>query len=150
MTVDKIKRKLKSVRNLKLRLMALEQRINELAEEISGVGAVDYSKQKVKASNGNYVERRYIKSADRLKELQEQYETIFAELCAVEDELGERMKRLNPSEYKIIYERYIHGVYPVSIKNMAHKLGKGYSEEMVKKAQQRAFKKMADDSNAVP
>ena len=115
MTVEKVKRKLKSVRNLKVRLMALVQRINELAEEIDGISAVDYSKDKVKSSNGNSVEDRYIKRADRLKTLQEEYENIFSELCAVEDELGERMKRLNSTEYKIIYERFIHGVYPCLI-----------------------------------
>ena len=148
MMVEKVKRKLKSVRNLKVRLMALQQRIDELAEEIDDVSAVDYGKVKVKSSNGNSVENRYIRRADRVKDLQDEYNAIFDELCAVEDELGERMKRLNPSEYKIIYERYIHGVYPVSIRSMAHKLGKGYSEDMVKKAQQRAFKKMAEDPRA--
>ncbi len=147
MTVEKVKRKLKSVRSLKVRLLALQQCIKELAEEISGVTAVDYSKVKVKASPTNFVEARYIKQADRIKALQTEYEDIFDELCAVEDELGEKMKRLNPTEYKIIYERYIHGIYPVSIKNMAHKLGSGYSVDMVKKAQQRAFKKMADEPN---
>ena len=148
MTVDKVKRKLKSVRNLKVRLMALQQRINELEQEMDGVSAVNYGKVKVKTSQGNSVEDRYIKRADRLNELQDQYNAIFDDLCAAEDELGERMKRLNPTEYKIIYERYIHGVYPVSIRNMAHKLGQGYSVDMVKKAQQRAFKKMAEDSSA--
>lgn len=145
MTVEKVKRKLKSVRSLKVRLFALQRDIEELAQEISGVSAVDYGKIKVKSSPGNSVEDRYIRRADRLKALQTEYDDIFEELCAVEDELGERMKRLNPSEYRIIYERYIHGLYPVSIKNMAHRLGKGYSVDMVKKAQQRAFKKMADE-----
>lgn len=145
MTVETVKRKLKSVRYLKVRLMALQQRINELAEEIDEVSAVDYSKEKVKSSGGNSVEERYIRRIDRLKDLQSEYDSIFNDLCAVEDELGERMKRLNPSEYKIIYERYIHGVHPVSIRSMAHKLGRGYSEDMVKKAQQRAFKKMSDE-----
>lgn len=144
MTVETVKRKLKSVRNLKVRLMALQQRIDELSAEIDGVSAVDYSKDKVKGSNGNAVEERYIRRADRLNELQNEYNAIFDDLCAVEDELGERMKRLNPTEYKIIYERYIHSIYPVSIKSMSHKLGKGYSVDMVKKAQQRAFKKMSD------
>lgn len=150
MTVEKVKRKLKSVRSLKVRLLALQRDIDELAEEISGVTAVDYSKLKVKGSQSNAVEERYIKRADRLKVLRTEYDNIFEELCAVEDELGERMKRLNPSEYKIIYERYIHGIYPVSIKNMAHKLGRGYSVGMVKKAQQRAFKKMADEEEKPP
>ena len=148
MTEELVKRKLKSVRNLKVRLMALQQRIEELAAETEGVSAVDYSKDKVQASNGNSVEDRYIRRVDRLKILQDEYNAIFEDLCAVEDELGERMKRLNPTEYKIIYERYIYGVYPVSIRSMAHKLGKGYSEDMVKKAQQRAFKKMAEELSA--
>lgn len=144
MTAETVKRKLKSVRNLKVRLMALQQRFDELSAEIDGVSAVDYSKDKVKGSNGNSVEERYIRRADRLNELQNEYNAIFDDLCAVEDELGERMKRLNPTEYKIIYERYIHSIYPVTIKSMSHKLGKGYSVDMVKKAQQRAFKKMSD------
>lgn len=145
MTVEKVKRKLKSVRSLKVRLFALKHDIEELEAEISGAKAVDYGKIKVKSSQGNSTERRYIKCADRLKDLQDEYDTIFDELCALEDELGERMKRLNPTEYKIIYERYIHGIYPISIKSMALKLGKGYSDDLVKKAQQRAFRKMSDE-----
>lgn len=145
MTVEKVKRKLKSVRSLKVRLFALQRDIDELAAEMSGVGAVDYGKLKVKSPQDNPTERRYIKHADRLKQIQEEYDTLFDELCAVEDELGERMKRLNPTEYKIIYERFIHGIYPVSVKSMAHKLGTGYSVDMVKKAQQRAFRKMSDE-----
>lgn len=149
MTVETVKKKLKSVRYLKVRLMALQQRINELEEEIDEVSAVDYSKEKIKSSNVNSVENRYIRRIDRLKDLQDEYDSIFNDLCAVEDELGERMKRLNPSEFKIIYERYIHGVHPVSIRSIVHKLGSGYSEDMVKKAQQRAFKKMSDEERTL-
>lgn len=145
MTVETVKRKLKSVRNLKVRLMALQQRIDELAEEIDGVSAVDYSKEKIKSSNGNSVEERYVRRIDRLKDLKSEYDLIFNDLCAVEDELGERMKRLNPTEYNIIYERFLHGIRTVSIKAMSRKLGEGYSVDMVKKAQQRAFKKMSDE-----
>lgn len=147
MTVEQVKRKLHSVRNLKVRLMALQQRIDELAEEIDGISAVDYGKVKVKSSKSNSVENRYIKRVDRLNNLRAEYDSIFNELSAVEDELGERMKRLNPTEYKIIYERFIHGIYPVSIQKMAQRLGngKGCGVDMVKKAQQRAFRKMADE-----
>lgn len=142
MTVEKVKRKLKSVRSLKVRLLALQSRIKELEEEIDGVEAVDYSKLKIKSSAGNSVERRYVQRADRLKALQEEYESIFDELCAVEDDLGERMKRLNPTEYEVINMRYIQGLYPTSIKRTGDKLG--YEPESVKKIQQRAFKKMSD------
>ena len=142
MTVEKVKRKLKSVRSLKVKLLALEQRIKELAEEIDEVSAVDYSKDKVKSSNGNFVEDRYIKRADRLKTLQDEYNAIFGELCAVEDELGERMKRLNPTEYEVINLRYIKGLYPMPIRRVADKLG--YTYESIQKIQQRAYKKMLD------
>lgn len=143
MTVDSVKRKLKKVRNLKVRLMALEQRINELAEEIDGISAVDYSKVKVRASNGNSVEDRYIKRADRLKDLQDQYNAIFDELCALEDELGERMKRLNPTEYQVLFERYMKGIRLLSLSGAAKKFG--YSVDGIKTIQKRAFKKMADE-----
>lgn len=142
MTVETVKRKLKSVRYLKVRLMALQQRINELAEEIDEVSAVDYSKEKVKSSGGNSVEERYIRRIDRLKDLQSEYDSIFNDLCAVEDELGERMKRLNPTEYEVISLRYIKGLYPMPIKRVADKLG--YTYESIQKIQQRAFKKMIE------
>ena len=142
MKVEKVKRRLKSVRDLKVRLLALQRRIDELADEMSGVGAVDYSKVKVKSSPGNSTENRYIKLADRLKDLQNQYNTLFDELNAVEDDLGERMKRLNPTEYQVIYERYLKGIRPFSIRKAADKFG--YTYESLQKLQQRAFKKMAD------
>lgn len=142
MTVEKVKHKLKSVRSLKVRLFALQREIDELAKEISGVGAVDYGKLKVKSTQGNSTEHRYIKYADRLKSLQDEYDALFAELCALEDELGERMKRLNPTEYQVIYERYIFGIRSVPIMAVANKLG--YSEDGIKTLQKRAFKKMAD------
>ena len=144
MTVEKVKRKLKTVRSLKVRLFVLQRSIDELADEISGVTAIDYTKVKVKTSQTNSVEQRYLKQADRLKALQIEYENIFDELCAVEDELGERMKRLNPTEYKVIDARYISGLYPVSIKSVARQLG--YNYESIKKIQQRAFRKMSDES----
>ncbi len=53
MNVEKIKRKLKSVRSLKVTLLALQKHIDELAEDISGVTAVDYSKVKVRTSRSN-------------------------------------------------------------------------------------------------
>lgn len=142
MTVESVKIKLKSVRNLKVRLMALQQRINELAAEIDGVSAVDYSKQKIKGSNGNYVEDLYIKRADRLKALQDEYNLLFDDLCALEDELGERMKRLNPTEYQVIYERYMKGIRLLSLNGAVSKFG--YSLDGIKTIQKRAFKKMAD------
>lgn len=142
MTTEAVKRKLKSVRNLKVRLMALQQQIDELADEISGVGAVDYSKIKVKSSQWNATESRYVKSVDRIMELQQEYETLFDDLCAVEDDLGEMMKRLNPSEYEVIFERYIKGIRPVSIRHVADKFG--YTDDGIKTLQKRAFKKMAD------
>lgn len=60
MTVEKVKNKLKSVRNLKVRLMALRTQIAEFAAGIDGVSAVDYSKEKVKYSNSNYVEDSFM------------------------------------------------------------------------------------------
>ena len=142
MTVETVKRKLKSVRNLKVRLMALEQRINEIDEEIDGVSAVDYGKEKVKSSNGNAIESRYIRQMDRLKDLQCEYDAIFNDLCAVEDELGERMKRLNPTEYQVVYERYMKGIRLLPLNGAAKKFG--YSLDGIKTIQKRAFKKMAD------
>lgn len=142
MTVEKVKRRLKSVRDLKVRLLALQRRIDELEKDISGVGAVDYSKVKVKSSPGNSTENRYIRLADRLKDLQNQYNTLFDELNAVEDDLGERMKQLNPTEYQVIYERYLKGIRPFSIRKAADKFG--YTEDAIKAIQRRSFKKMAD------
>ena len=142
MTVEKVKRRLKSVRGLRVRLLTLQRMIDELADEMSGVGAVDYSKVKVKSSPGNSTENRYIKMADRLKALQDEYNTLFDELCVVEDDLGERMKRLNPTEYQVIYERYLKGIRPFSIRKAADKFG--YTEDGIKTIQKRAFKKMAD------
>lgn len=142
MTVEQVKRKLKSVRSLKVRLLALQTRIKELEEEIDGVEAVDYSKLKIKSSAGNSVERRYVQRGDRLKALQKEYEDIFDELCAVEDDLGKRMQRLNPTEYEVINLRYIKGLYPMRIRKVADKLG--YTYETIQKIQQRAFKKMIE------
>ena len=142
MTVEKVKRRLKSVRGLRVRLLTLQRMIDELADEMSGVGAVDYSKVKVKSSPGNSMENRYIRLADRIKALQDEYDTLFDELCAVEDDLGERMKRLSPTEYQVIYERYLKGIRPFSIRKAADKFG--YTYESLQKLQQRAFKKMAD------
>ena len=142
MTVEKVKRRLKSARGLRVRLLTLQRMIDELADEMSGVGAVDYSKVKVKSSPGNSTESRYIKLADRLKDLQNQYNTLFDELNAVEDDLGERMKRLNPTEYQVIYERYLKGIRPFSIRKAADKFG--YTEDAIKAIQRRSFKKMAD------
>lgn len=142
MTVEQVKRKLKSVRSLKVQLLALSQRIAELEAEIDGVSAVDYGKLKVKSSSGNSVENRLIRRADRLKALQEEYDNIFMELCAVEDELGERMKRLNPTEYEVISARYLYGLYPLSLRRSAERFG--YQIETIKKIQQRAFSKMSD------
>ena len=140
MTVEAVKRKLKSVRSLKVRLLALQQRMDELSKEIDGISAVDYSKERVKSSNGNSVEDRYIRRVDRLRSLQDEYNAIFCEFCAVEDELGERMKRLNPTEYEVINLRYIKDLHPMPIMRLADKLG--YTYESIQKIQQRAFKKM--------
>lgn len=142
MTAEKIKRKLKNVRALKLRMFELQQRINELEEDIAGLTAVDYSKNKIKSSSRNYIEERYVKRADRLRSLQEEYDSIFKELCDLEDELGKRMKALNPGEYEVIRRRFLTGLIPVSIGKVANALG--YTYESVQKIQQRAFKKMAE------
>ena len=142
MTVEKVKRRLKSVRGLKVRLLSLQRQIDELEKDMGGEGAVDYGKVKVKSSPGNSTENRYIKMADRLKALQDEYNTLFDELCVVEDDLGERMKRLNPTEYQVIYERYLKGIRPFSIRKAADKFG--YTEDGIKTIQKRAFKKMAD------
>jgi hypothetical protein len=144
MTTEQVKSKLKSIRCLKIRLLALKRRIDELEAEIDGVSAVDYGKVKVKSSGGNTTEKRYLKCVDRIVELQKQYETLFGDLCALEDELGERMRqRLNPTEYQVIYERYINGVKPFSIHKAAVKFG--YTEDAIKAIQRRSFKKMSDD-----
>ncbi len=111
-----------------------------MAQNGCEAGAVDYGKVKVKASNGNTVEERYIRRADRLKALQAEYENIFDELCCVEDAIGAVMKRLNPTEYEVINLRYIKGLYPVPIKRVADMLG--YTYESIQKIQQRAIKKM--------
>lgn len=142
MTPEQIKRKLKSVRSLKLHMFALQQKIMELEEDIAGISAVDYGKIKVKESSRNCVEDRYLKRADRLKKLQDDYDCIFKELCELEDELGERMKRLNPSEYEVIRMRFLNGLKPVSIRTVSNVLG--YTYESVQKIQQRAFKKMTE------
>ena len=142
MTVEKVKNKLKSVRNLKVRLMALRTQIAEFAAGIDGVSAVDYSKEKVKYSNSNYVEDRYIKLMDRLKALQDEYKLLFAHLCAVEDELSERMKRLNHTEYQVVFTRYLNDIRPCSLQSAARKFG--YSLDGIKTIQKREIKKMAD------
>lgn len=142
MTVETVKSKLKSVRNMKVRLMALQHCKNELAEGMDGICAVDYSKERVKLCGGNSVEERYIRRMDRLIDLQHEYDAMFDELCAVENELSERMTRLNPTEYQVIYERYMKGVRIVTLNSIARKFG--YSIDGIKTMQKRAFKKMAD------
>jgi hypothetical protein len=144
MTTEQVKRLLKKVREYKVKLISLQRQLNELTEEASGVGAIDYSSNKVKSSIGNSVEKRYIKFADRINALQGEYEKMFDELCDIEDELGRRMKeKLNPTEYQVIYERYINGVKPFSIRKAAAKFG--YTEDAIKAIQRRSFRKMSDD-----
>lgn len=143
MTVDKIKRKLNGVATLKVRLLALKQKIEEITYDLEGVGAINLGGTKIKPTQENFIEGRYIKYLDRLKTLQNEYNLVFSNLCQEEDELNERMMRLNPTEHDVIYIRYLKGIKSIPIMRVADKFG--YTYESIQKIQQRAFKKMADE-----
>ena len=138
MTRDEVKSLLKNILGKQARLKAMLSYIKERRALMEGVGAVNYNKVSVCSSLGNSTEERYNREIDRLKELQQRYDTLHDDLCNDEKLIFELMQKLSPSEYEVILNRYLRGI---SAKKVAKLMN--YSLDGLYDVQARAIKKMS-------
>ena len=137
MTYEEVKNLLKNIRGKKSRLKALKSYIDEERALIEGIGAVSYDKVAVKTSQNNSTEERYIKYLDRLKDLQNRFDVLMDDMCQEEDIINDLMKRLSPTEYEVILNRYLRGL---SVNKTARIMN--YSVDGIYDIQERSIKKM--------
>lgn len=138
MTYKEVHSLLKNFDGKKSRLKSMLSFITERRTLIEGVGAVNYDNVSVVSSPGNSTEERYIKELDRLKDLQQRYDLLYDDLCQDEERIFNLMRRLSPTEYEVILNRFLRGL---SCTNTARVMS--YSIDGIKDAQTRAIKKMS-------
>ncbi len=138
MKYKEIQELLQKVRSKKSRLKALQSHISEEYALLTGIAGKTSENINVIATLDNKVEERYTRHIDRLNALQTLFEQLFEETCQEEDLLGELMKKLTPTEYEVILNRYMLGISRRRTANLMK-----YTEDGIKTIQKRALKKMS-------
>lgn len=142
MTKKEIIKKLESLRGMRKRLLSMKIYKEEEREIYTGLKATQYDKIAVKSSKGNSVEENTHRYLEAAQKVEERYNTLLDEYIAIEDEIAEKMRCLNPTEYEVILNYYM-----MSGKKTAREIGDimGLSEDRVKHIAMEARKKMYEN-----
>lgn len=138
MTYSEVKNILQNIRGKKRRVKALRDYIRKEREALDGVSAVKYDNLAVKSSSDNGTEVRYIKSLDRLNDLEKHYDDLNEDIHNDENLIFRLMESLSPTEYEVILHRFLEGLTVNRTANVMH-----YQPDGIKDAQTRAIKKMS-------
>ncbi len=138
MTYKEVQSLLQNLKGKKARLKAMQMYINKEREQLEGVSAVKYDKLIVKASQCNGTEARYIKSMDRLNDLENRYDDLMEDLHNDEKLIFRLMESLSPTEYEVILNRFLRGLSRLKTARIMN-----FSVDGIKDAQARAIKNMS-------
>lgn len=138
MTYSEVKNILQNIRGKKRRVKALRDYIRKEREALDGVSAVKYDNLAVKSSSDNGTEVRYIKSLDRLNDLEKHYDDLNEDIHNDENLIFRLMESLSPTEYEVILHRFLEGLTVNRTANVMY-----YQPDGIKDAQTRAIKKMS-------
>lgn len=137
MTYSEIQNILQNIRGKKRRVETLRVYIRKEREEYDGVLAVNYNKLVVNSSQDNGTEARFIKSLDRLNDLEKHYDNLMEDIHNDENIIFRVMERLSPTEYEVIFNRFLNGFSRAKTARLMK-----YSIDNIKHLQQQAIKKM--------
>lgn len=137
MTYKEVQNILQNIRGKKHRVDSLGALIRKEREQLEGVSAVKYDKLTVKSSQDNGTESRYVKSMDRINDLERHYDDLIHDVHNDEKMIFQLMEKLSPTEYEVILNRFLRGLSRVKTARLMN-----YSEDNVKHLQRQALKKM--------
>ncbi|MDD7758789.1 MAG: sigma factor-like helix-turn-helix DNA-binding protein [Aerococcus suis] len=94
------------VKLVKFKIEAYQDKMKEEFDSMTGLGAVDYAKEKVQGSQGNAIEERLARGIDR----RNHYLDKIEELKGVYDHYFDIVNELDdPTKIKVILDRYFYG-----------------------------------------
>lgn len=138
MTYKEIQNILQNICGKKHRVDSLGVLIRKEREQLEGVSAVKYDKLTVKSSQDNGTETRYVKSMDRINDLERHYDDLMEDIHNDEKRIFHLMQKLSPTEYEVILNRFLNGFSRPKIARIMN-----YTVDGVKDIQSRAIRKMS-------
>ncbi len=136
MTVEEVRKELKSVRLFINRLDELDKTIQAEAAQKDGLTAISWTSPKVSGGGFTSPQERYV---ERMDDLKQQYNSLLEQSQSLARALGLRMRGLSFIESEVIINVYFRGY---SIGKTAQILGK--SSAAVRSAESRAVKAMSE------
>lgn len=136
MTVEEVRKELKSVRLFINRLDELDKTIQAEAAQKDGLTAISWTSPKVSGGGFTSPQERYVERMDYLKQ---QYNSLLEQSQSLARALGLHMQVLSFIESEVIINLYFRGY---SIGKTAQILGK--SSAAVRSAESRAVKAMSE------
>lgn len=136
MTVEEVRKELKSVRLFINRLDELDKTIQAEAAQKDGLTAISWTSPKVSGGGFTSPQERYV---ERMDDLKQQYNSLLEQSQSLARALGLHMQVLSFIESEVIINLYFRGY---SIGKTAQILGK--SSAAVRSAESRAVKAMSE------
>lgn len=136
MTVEEVRKELKSVRLFINRLAELDKTIQAEAAQKDGLTAISWTSPKVSGGGFTSPQERYV---ERMDDLKQQYNSLLEQSQSLARALGLHMQVLSFIESEVIINLYFRGY---SIGKTAQILGK--SSAAVRSAESRAVKAMSE------
>lgn len=94
------------VKLVKFKIEAYQDKMKEEFDSMTGLGAIDYAKEKVQGSQGNAIEERLARGIDR----RNHYLDKIEELKGVYDRYFDIVNELDdPTKIKVILDRHFYG-----------------------------------------